>query len=174
MSDVLLKLAGGDRRSIGRSEEVVADVLADPSLFGAVFAGLADEDPIIRMRAADVVEKVSAKHPECLASFKHTLLGPVAAIEQQEVRWHVAQMIPRLDLDAGERSLAVDILLGYTEDQSKIVKTFAMQALADLALVDDGLRARVVPTLVELTETGSPAMKSRGRRLLAALETEPG
>jgi hypothetical protein len=29
------KLRGGDRRSIGRSEEVVADVLAEPDLVGA-------------------------------------------------------------------------------------------------------------------------------------------
>jgi hypothetical protein len=173
-NEVLEKLIGGDRRSIGRSDEVVEEVLADLALFDAVFTGMRDDDPIIRMRAADVVEKVSADHPECLAPFKQDLLGPMAAIEQQEVRWHVAQMIPRLDLDAEERLRAVDLLLGYTEDESKIVKTFAMQALSDLALADDGLRARVVPTIVALTETGSPAMRSRGRKLLAALEAEPG
>jgi len=34
MNDVLKKLEGGDRRSIGRANKVVADVLNDPSLFG--------------------------------------------------------------------------------------------------------------------------------------------
>ena len=169
MADVLLKLQGGDMRSIGRANEVVADVLQDRDLFEHVFRGMLSEDPIVRMRAADVVEKVSAVYPECLQPYKEDLLRRVAIVDQQEVRWHVAQMLPRLKLDAKERAIAVDILLGYLEDKSKIVKTFAMQALAEFAVADECLRATVVPILQELTETGSPAMASRGRKLLQQL-----
>jgi hypothetical protein len=61
---ILRKLEGGDRRSIGRSSEVVTDVLADPRLFGALFAGLSVDDPVVRARAADAVEKISVIHPE--------------------------------------------------------------------------------------------------------------
>ena len=53
MERILDKLSGGDRRSIGRVDEVVADVLRDPSLFERVFDGMLSDDPIIRMRAAD-------------------------------------------------------------------------------------------------------------------------
>jgi hypothetical protein len=169
MTGILSKLAGGDLRSIGRSNEVVTEVLADLSLFGAVFQGVFSDDPVVRMRAADVCEKVSVSHPECLRPFRRDLLGRVAAIEQQEVRWHVAQMLPRLDLDAEERACAVEILVAYLDDQSKIVKTFSMQALADLAEVDGRFRPRIVTLLQELTETGSPAMRNRGRKLLARL-----
>jgi hypothetical protein len=121
------------------------------------------------MRAADVVEKVSALHPECLQPYKEDLLQRVATIDQQEVRWHVAQMLPRLDLSAGERARAVDILVGYMEDKSRIVRTFAMQALAEFALDDERLRSRVVSILRESTASGSPAMVSRGRKLLDRL-----
>ena len=95
---MLDKLSGSDRRSIGRADEVVAGVLQDIALFGAV-----------------------------------------------------------------------QILYGYLQDRSKIVKTFSMQALADLALIDASLRPRVESLLVELMETGSSAMRSRGRKLLARL-----
>jgi hypothetical protein len=44
-----------------------------------------------------------------------------------------------------------------------------MQALADLAEDDATLRPRVVRLLEDLTRTGSPAMKSRGRKLLDRL-----
>lgn len=60
---ILRKLKGGDRRSIGRSSEVVADVLADPRLFGALFVGLSVADPVARARAADAVENISTVHP---------------------------------------------------------------------------------------------------------------
>ena len=169
MNNVLKKLAGGDRRSIGRVGEIVADVLNDPALFEVVFHAMLSNDPIIRMRSADAIEKITARHPEYLQPYKTKLIQQVAKIEQQEVRWHVAQMIPRLELSEEERAVVVEILLDYLHDKSKIVKTFSMQALADLAEQDASLRSQVIPLLEELTRTGSPAMKSRGRKLLERL-----
>jgi hypothetical protein len=81
-------------------------------------------------------------------------------------------MLPRLDLDGDEHRAVVGILLGYLEDQSKIVKTFSMQALADLAETDLELRHQVIPLLEDLVETGSPAMRSRGRKLLRKLSSD--
>jgi HEAT repeat protein len=169
MDQILEKLRGGDRRSIGRSNEVVADVLKDPSLFETIFNGMLHEDPIIRMRAADAIEKITAKHPEYLLLYKQKLIQTVAKSTQQEVRWHVAQMLPRLPLTDEERANAVEILLDYLNDKSNIVKTFAMQALTDFAMRDANLRPQVILLLEDLTGAGSPAMKSRGRKLLATL-----
>ena len=81
MNPILKKLGGADRRSTGRSDEVVAEVLASPILFDAVFEGM----------------------------------------------------------------------------------------LADIAEKDADLRPSIVVQLQELTRTGSPAMQSRGRKLLARL-----
>ncbi len=167
---ILKKLEGGDRRSVGRSEEVAADVLADPALFGELFEGMLDANPLIRMRAADAVEKITVEHPEYLRPYKKKLTQQVAQIEQQEVRWHVAQLFSRLELSKAERRRVVGILSGYLKDKSKIVKTFAMQALADIAGQDAELRAPIIKKLETLTRTGSPAMKSRGRKLLAKLK----
>lgn len=172
-NDLLNKLSGGDRRSIGRVEEVVAEVLAKPALFRSLFRGMMAGDPVVRMRAADAVEKVTADRPELLRPYEAALLGPVARIEQQEVRWHVAQMLPRLDLGAEERDVAVAILMDYLQDRSKIVRTSAMQALADLARTDARLYRRAVPLLQELTATGSPAMRARGKKLLQKLGALP-
>ena len=169
MNDILKKLEGGDRRSIGRVDEVVAEVLNDPSLFEVIFNGMFSNDPIIRMRSADAVEKITAKHPEHLQSYKNKLIQQVAKIDQQEVRWHVAQMFPRLELSKEEQAIVVEILWDYLDDKSKIVKTFSMQALADFAERDASLRFKVIKLLEELTRTGSPAMRSRGRKLLEKL-----
>ena len=111
MNDVLRRLEGGDRRSIGRVSQVVADVLNDPSLFEVVFNGMLRDDPIIRMRSADAVEKITAEHPEYLQPYKEKLIQQVAKVDQQEVRWHVAQMFPRLELSEEEQAGIVEILL---------------------------------------------------------------
>lgn len=171
MSDILDKLKGGDRRSIGRSDEVVAEVLDDTSLFDDLFSGMQHDDPLVRMRSADSVEKITALHPEFLEPYKTTIIEEVAPIDQQEVRWHVAQMVPRLELRGTEVNEVFDILLGYLDDDSKIVKTFSMQALADLSQQHADLIPQVTQILKEQTRTGSPAMKSRGRKLLVMLRT---
>lgn len=170
MDPLIAKVQGSDRRSIGRSEEVVGDVLADPGQFRLVFDAMLARDPVVRLRAADAVEKITRRRPDLLRGLEGRLLTDVAAIDQQEVRWHVAQLLPRLALTPPQRTQAVAILSGFLEDDSRIVRTFAMQALADLAEGDEQLRRRVLPLLAELTRTGTPAMRSRGRRLLTRLQ----
>ena len=172
MHAILRQLVGGDRRSIGNSNAVVCKVLGNPSLFAALFSGMLSDDPVLRMRAADAVEKVTAQRPEYLQPYKHQLLAQVAGIEQKEVRWHAAQMLPRLELNEAELAEALHILFRYLNDRSSIVKTCAMQALADLAKRTPRLRASVLVHLRELTVIGTPAMKARGWKLIAQMDRD--
>jgi hypothetical protein len=89
-------------------------------------------------------------------------------IEQQEVRWHVAQLFSRLKLTKSERRSVFNIRQNFIKDQTGggIVKTFAMQALADLAEQDKGLRSGIISQIEDFMRSGSPAMKSRGKKLL--------
>lgn len=174
MKDILRQLQGGDRRSIRGVPEVVDQVIDNPDLFPVVFNGMAGADPLVRMRCADAVEKITVVHPEYLAAYKTRVIRLAAIAEQQEVRWHLAQLLSRLELSARERRRVVEILTGYRIDTSSIVKTLAMQALAEIAAQDCELRAPIVKRLRTLTRTGSPAMKSRGRKLLARLSESRG
>lgn len=174
MADLRALLAGGDRRSIGRVPEIVATVQANPTLLAELVAAMGDADPVVRMRAADAVEKATAAHPEWLAPYTAQLLGPLAAVPQQEVRWHVAQLLPRLALDDDRRQVAAGILFGYLDDRSAIVRTCALDALTRLAAGDLELQARVVPALEAALRDGTPAERSRTRRLLAGLARRAG
>jgi hypothetical protein len=166
MTTLIHELSGGDRRSIGRSKAVVGKVLRDPSRFAEIIDGLSNDDPLVRMRCADVAEKVSLAHPEWLRPHKRRLLDLAARSVEQEVRWHLAQMLPRLDLNREERRRTEAILLGYLNDKSRIVDTFAVQALFDLSVSDPSLQQRVFLLLHDVERTGTPAMRARARRLL--------
>ncbi len=166
---ILRMLVGGDHRSIGKANKMVAEVLARPKLFGSLIAGLSADDPIVRARTADAVEKISAQRPNCLRPYKSRLLGDLAQCRQKEVRWHLAQMLPRIRWNGEEQRQVYRILVGYLRDSSSIVKTFAMQALADLAIRSPALRPAVLRTIRALTTRGTPAMRARGRRLLPLL-----
>ncbi|MGA8300550.1 MAG: hypothetical protein WB817_13790 [Terriglobales bacterium] len=166
---ILARLVGGDRRSIGRADQVAALVSKDPESFPELMTGLWSEDPLVRMRAADAAEKVSRKDPALLAPHKAELLGLMAEAEQQEMRWHLAAMVPRLALNANERQRAAASLKNFLNDRSSIVKTSALQGLADLARNDDDLRCSVIELLRQAERGGTPAMKARSRKLLPRL-----
>jgi hypothetical protein len=170
MHPLLKKLSGGDRRSIGHSNEVVADVLAHPAYFRHLFEGIAADDPVVRMRAADAIEKITVQRPKLLRPYKRKLLAIAGSSEQQEIRWHAALIIPRLELTKKERAVALDILFDYLRDKSSIVKTFAMQAIWDLSSADAKLKAQIIPLIEELTQVGTAAMRARGRNLLRQLK----
>lgn len=162
-------LDGADRRSIGRASEVARLVLKEPRRFRELIECLWDENPVLRMRAADATEKVSAEKPHFLGRYKAELLGLLAEAEQIELRWHLALMVPRLRLTAPERRRAAAALQRFLDDRSSIVKTFAFQGLTDLARNDVGLRSKVKQLLEAAVQTGTPAMKARARKLLKQL-----
>jgi hypothetical protein len=112
--DILSLLQGGDRRTIGRSDQVAAIVSKNEGLFPKLIAGLWSEDPRVRMRAADATEKVTRKHRELLQPYKKELLGLMAEAKEQELQWHLAVMVPRLLLNQGAaaRLILVEQLSG--------------------------------------------------------------
>ena len=163
-------LAGGDRRSIGRSNEVVALVLDQRERFGELIECLWSDDPIVRMRAADAAEKISAREPGLLKPFRSELLGLLMEAREQELRWHLAQMIPRLPLTAKERKRAAMTFRSFLKDPSSIVKTFGLQALAQLSRHDKSLRSEVLALIDHALRTGTPAMKARARNLMTEFQ----
>ena len=168
--NILALLACGDRRTIGRADQVAGIVSKDRKLFPQLIAGLWSENPFIRMRTADASEKITRENPEWLQPYKNELLGLLAETSEQEMRWHLAAMVPRLPLNPRERQLAFDTLHEYLEDRSSIVKTFALQAMFDLAQLDAHLRPTLTELLRDATRTGTAAMKARSRKLLARLD----
>jgi hypothetical protein len=172
MHPLLQSLSDGDRRSVGESNRAVSAVLENPELISILFQGLETPDPVLRMRCADAIEKVTTNRPDLLVPFKKKILGRLSKVEQQEVRWHIAPMIARLPLTEDEETTVVNLLLSYTNDRSSIVKTMSMQALADIALRSRRLLPEIKQHIEELSVIGTPAMKARSKQLLKLLAND--
>lgn len=165
-------LSGGDRRSIGKSNQVVAEILKRPDRLAELIECMWSDDAIIQMRAADAVEKVSVQKPELLAPFKAELLGYAGETTQAEMRWHMALMLPRLPLTSAERERARIRLREYLSDRSSIVKTFALQGLTELAVGDAPRESEMIDLLQKAGRSGTLAMKARSRKLLLQLQKQ--
>ena len=167
MGTLLAKLAGGDRRSTGRTDEVVRDVLANPAGIAELFDGLDRDDSIIRMRAADAIEKASRRRPDLLGPFKAHVLHHLATAEQPEVQWHTAQMATRLELSEAEAARVVERLKRlFGESPSRIARANAIDVLAQLAGPRPGLRDEVKRLIDTALASETPAISARARQVV--------
>jgi hypothetical protein len=114
--NILSCLKGGDRRSIGQANQLAALAAKRPEIFGQLIERLWHPEPAVRMRAADAAEKASVEHKQLLHPFKAKLMELLTEATQQELRWHLAQMVPRLALTGEERHGAAGILRFYLGD----------------------------------------------------------
>jgi HEAT repeat protein len=166
---VIARLSGGDRRSPGAAGDVAEHAVRDPSLVPVLVALLRHGDPLIRMRAADALEKVSRERPVAVSPFAETLVREIGPHPQREIRWHLALMLPRLDLNGALRDDAVSLARAYLADRSRIVVAEAMTALAFFARDDPALRDWLVPELERFASGDVPSARSRAKRLLREL-----
>jgi hypothetical protein len=167
-TNLLALLIGGDRRSIGNSNRVCALVLADTKLLAPLVRHMWASDPVVCMRAADALEKISVQRAPLLQRFIPELLGLAGETLQPEVRWHLALMLPRLQLNRRQRLRVFARLHEYLGDRSSIVKTTALQGLLTLAGEDRVLVPEAEGYLEHALRAGTPAMKARARKLLSA------
>ncbi len=123
------------------------------------------------MRAADALEKISRQRTEELQAYTHVLVGLLEETEQQEVQWHLAVLLPRLDLTPRERRRTIEALQRCMDSRSSLVKTFALQGLFELAVQEPSLMPLVTDLLASAEKTGTPAMKARSRKLLQLVTT---
>ncbi|MBP2626397.1 MAG: hypothetical protein H6Q68_1108 [Firmicutes bacterium] len=116
-------------------EELLEVAAADPLIFDGVMRGILHSDPCIRMKAAEMAEKITRVRPLFLTPFKRILLKEVAAIEQVEVRQQVALLYGRVFWDEWDLKQVVTLLGQWIETQSseQIVGN-SLQSLHTLAM----------------------------------------
>ena len=128
------RLAGGDRRSIGVATAIAQEIKVEPQLFPVVWHLLRHQEALVRMQAADALEKASRQMPEQLRPFKVELLSRCLEDGTPELRWHLLAMSARLVLDRHEAKTLIDQCRdALIADKSRIVRVAALQAAYDLA-----------------------------------------
>jgi hypothetical protein len=158
----------------GRVVEITAWMRDHPRHAGRLIELLWDDDAGVACRAADVLERVSidpsAALRRVLAEYKEALLGLLPDARFIKLRWNLAFVIPRLPLTLPEARRAASVLQTFLDDNSSIVKTAALQGLADLTRHDPASLPEVLDLLRIHGRSGTPAMRARSRRLIQRLD----
>jgi len=164
-----LRLGAHDMRSPGNTRELVRDVLQDHGSVDVLVRAVQTGDKYVRMRAMDALQKISVEHPELLQPFVPDLLGCIAKIPQQEVQWHVAQIIPMLQLTSEQQERAHAICRAYLAAQSRIVQAWALTALVRLGQMNPSYRQEGDALLEQALKSDSAAVRTRAELLVGEL-----
>ena len=167
------ELSGGTRTSVGQAESVVKKALISAPLRREIYQLFLDDDPVVAMRASYVAMKMAQSDPATTHAFKKSLLKNLPNYTQQEVRWHVPQLLVHLKLSPAERKAAYAVVMQWSEtDKSKIVAYYGLQAAASFALLDDALLQDLIPRLRKLNARGAKSISNRCKKIAKQLEID--
>jgi hypothetical protein len=162
-------LSGGDFRSNAQAKIATKKALQNHSLIKELVRACGSSNALVRMRAADSLEALSGHDPRLLQPFKKTLLGKITLINQQEVRWHVAQILPRLSLSKKETQKAWKVLKSWYADKhekSRIVKVFSLDSMARLSVKQRPLKAKTERLVKQAVRSPIFSIRARAKKLL--------
>jgi len=163
--------------ALGYVPELTEEFLTHPRRAAKLVELLWDDDDGVAGRAADILERITRKREATLDHYinrllvenKEALLGLMPEAGPKKLRWNLALMLGRMPLTDAEARRAAAVLETWLRDPSSIVKTAALQGLADLI----GHSAALKPTVLDLLHTvgrgGTAAMRTRSRLLLKRL-----
>ena len=133
---------------------------------------LGDKDKDAVERAARTLKKISETDASALYAWRKALLAEAFRAADVRVQWNLSMVLGRLPLKGQDKAVVVDLMFERLQDKSGLNRTVAMQALMDLSERDEGLRARVMPVVMEFVENGTPAMRGRARKLLKKVKSQ--
>jgi hypothetical protein len=166
-------LAPGGRLDVGRVREVVELVENRSARFDQLVECVWEDDPAVASRAADALERATRDRPARAQRWKAEFLGLMSETTEKKIRWNLALVVPRLKLTVAECRRVSAVLRSYLDDPSSIVKTAALHGITDLSRQDPESLPDVLDLLRVAGRSGTPAMRSRSRILLKAIERAP-
>ena len=129
---------------------------------------LSDHSAQLRFEAADALERVSrGTEARELLDYRADIISVMHETIQPGVQWHLAEIAPRLELDA-ETAAHVALLMERWIEQSKstIVRSDALSCICYLAHQHDHLMPSAKLALARALKFGSSAEQARARKLI--------
>ncbi|NBU22828.1 MAG: hypothetical protein EBS38_02795 [Actinobacteria bacterium] len=173
IQDIKKILEGGNRTSVGRAAEVIDQALTSNEALDAVYNLFFDADPVVVMRSSYVAMRVAEQKPESVLPHKQEILKNLDAYKQQEIRWHIPQLLLHVELTPQERRLAYQELMHWAEtDSSKIVAYYSLPTAAKFATEDESLMTDFLPRLRQLSRSEAKSVANRCKKIAKTLKIE--
>jgi len=174
LNSIEQRLGGGPWYAEGLADEVAAAVLQSPKRFDELFECLLSPDKGVSKRASQALLIVSQRRPDLFQPYKEVLFSELIEQDKWYVRYRLCLILPRLRLNPDDIARAAEIFQDLLDGSQNALSVSALEGLAELALLEPSRREEFIWLIERKARAGTPAMKARGRRLLARLYKNSG
>jgi hypothetical protein len=166
MNDLLDYLRGTDLRSIGKNEEILP-LINSQNVFDDLFLYLYDDNRAVRMKTIDIIEKITVKNNKYLKKHKGEIIEFCTSDENIEFKWHLAQLLPRLEYGKDEINNIWEILKQWAlnKRESKIVRVNSLESLYTIKEKMEIFEVEFVEFLKELKKENIASINARIKKL---------
>jgi HEAT repeat protein len=172
MNTLLQKLSGGNLRSDGRANEVAEDVDRNPRLLEQLLEGLSEPDDLIRARTAHALERISRTNQGLFRGLMPQLIILSVNDRIPMVRWHLAMIFGNTASTVEDNKPVISVLLRLLNDESVIVRSWAISSLCIIGRRDKRRRRRIIDAIGTIQHDKSVAIRARTAEALKVLRNE--
>jgi len=155
-----------DLRSLGRSSEIISNIKTQKD-FDELFEYLYHDDRAVVMKSVDVIEKITLKRSDYLNKHKTEIIELSNKSKNKEFKWHLAQLLGRLNYTKNELFLVWKILKenALNTNESRIVRVNSIQSLNDLLKTNKEFTQDFKEIINIIEEENVPSINARIRKL---------
>ena len=160
-------LTGGHPNSLGRTEEVVALVLADKASLQSLFDCYQSDDEVVRLRVSSAFKRVFRAKPDWFPAYIDRFQELIPRLRQPSAEWTLAQLHLELqDLLSREQKANAIRLTKKQLEESKdwIVLIQSINLLEHWAERDKRLRGWLIKRLQVLMNDERKSVSKRARK----------
>ena len=170
-------LSGGHPNSLGRTVEVVDQVLSEPDRIQELLDAYHNEDPVVRLRVSSAFKRIEQGNHDLMMQHLDAFLDRVIDLPhlgaQPSAQWTVAQICLAVtkDLSQAQYDRAKAHLMSNLDTMNDwIVLAQTMETLSQWAVTDRPLAQWVKPRLELRTEDPRPSVNKKAGKSLARVE----
>jgi len=165
-------LTGGHPNSLGRTEEVVALVVADPGRFDELYRCYQSDDDVVRLRVSSAMKRLEIARHDLLIPYIGRLISEIGTLDQASAQWTLAILFDKLkpDMSPTQAEQALDLLKrNLAKHDDWIVLNTTIDVLTRWAKADISLACWITPHLKRLTNDQRKSVSKRAAKALNTL-----
>lgn len=130
LKDILEK----EDSSIAFEMDQLVELIDHQEEFDKLFKYIFSDQRVIALRAIDTVEKITRQFPNFLDRHETELVNLLDVAAQDEIKLHLSQLLPRIDLRGGNLVKSWNHLMRWAKDktESTTVRVQSLQVLYEI------------------------------------------
>ncbi len=165
-------LSGGHPNSLGRTEDVVEAVLADPDRLAELYACYGSKDEVVRLRVSSAMKRVQVARPDLIVPYFDRLIDEIGQLDQASAQWTLAILFREGATEMTEAQFEKARALvqrNLAEHDDWIVLNTSIDVLSGWARDDAGLAVWLRPHLERLSRDTRKSVAGRAKKALKTL-----